>query len=536
MASACLAKIFNYKGFIVVFLWSFLILNMLNFLMFNDKNNNYYISSIGGSQIIGMTLILYPVFGWIADVYWGRYKMIRRSLWIMWLSTMAFSFVSIMPYYIPHIHPIRDIFEKTLFFLISLSLGGLQANILQFGIDQLPDISSDDLVAFSDWYVWIWCVSAAVIKYSQNCTCLQYDALAKLLLPAFLTLALCLDFLFNHWLIKEPASENPFKLIYKVLHFALKNKHPRQRSAFTYWDDKRYSRIDLAKKKFGGPFTVEEVEDVKTFGRMVLILFIINVIVGLFIHFNSVVLRMVYHLRDNTYSLQEESKIHCSSEFIRYCFLRVTVNSIGYLAMIILIPLYKLVLHHLSILTKLNIGLFLAFLTIIGNFCLEVIGHIKLVDATNITCLLISSDVNYNPSNSLPLDYKWLMIPNTTYGISFYLMISSGLQFICAQSPYSMKGLLIGLIYGFIGLSYGFFYLIYLSIEKKAYKWPPSRFGCGVWYLLSASILFLLVLVVTCCLSRRYKKRQRGDLQHNEQIFAIEYYERYTALENAMES
>ena len=423
---------------------------------------------------------------------------------------------------------------------MSLSLGGLQANILQFGIDQLPDISSDDLVAFSDWYVWIWCVSAAVIKYSQNCTCLQYDALAKLLLPAFLTLALCLDFLFNHWLIKEPVSENPFKLIYKVLHFALKNKHPRRRSAFTYWDDKRYSRIDLAEKKFGGPFTVEEVEDVKTFGRMVLILFIVNVFVGLFIHFNSVVHRMVYHLRDNTYNLQEESKIHCSSEFIRYCFSRVTVNSIGYLAMIIFIPSYKLVLHRLvgklSILTKLNIGLFLAFLMITGSFCLEVIGHIKLVDATNITCLLINSDVNYNPSNSLPLDYKWLMIPNTTYGISFYLMLSSGLQFICAQSPYSMKGLLIGLIYGFIGLSYAFFYLIHLPIEKKAHKWPPSRFGCGVWYLLSASILLLLVSVVTCCLSRRYKKRQRGDLQHNEQIFAIEYYEHYTALENAMES
>ena len=217
------------------------------------------------------------------------------------------------------------------------------------------------------------------------------------------------------------------------------------------------------------------------------------------------------------------------------------MNSIGHLAMTILIPLYKLVLHHLvgrmSILTRFNIGLFLAFLSIIGNLCLEVIGHIKLsVNATNITCLLANSDVKYSPSNSLPLDFKWLMIPNTIYSISFYLMLSSALQFICAQSPYSMKGLLVGLTYGFLGLSYGFFYLVLLPVEKNAYKWPSHKLGCGVWYLLSASTVLLLVFVVICFLSWRYKRRQRDDLQHNEQIFAIEYYEHYTALDNAIES
>ena len=514
----------------MVLVWSFLSLTMLNFLLYNHKHDVPF----HGNEIFGSSLLLYPVFGWIADVYWGRYKMIRRSLWVMWLTAIALSLISIIPDDLPHATKITEITDIIILVVMSLSLGGFQANILQFGIDQLPDASSDDLIAFSDWYVWVWCTSIVVVLYSQNCICLQYDALAKLLLPAFLTLALCLDFLLNHWLIKEPISKNPFKLIYKVVHFALKNKYPRLRSAFTYWEDKRYSRIDLAMKKFGGPFTVEEVEDVKTFGRMTILLVFFSIFVGFLANFDAVAHGLIYHLRSTP--LQQDNKIHC----LKYsCFERVTTYYTGYLAIIVFIPFYRLTLHRLigrrSILIKFNLGLFIALVKLIGELCLEVVGHIKFnVNATNITCLLASNEVNYSPSNSLPLDYKWLMIPNTIYGISVYLMLTSALQFICAQSPYSMKGLIFGLMYGFIGLSFGISSLVLLPLVSTAHKWLSSRNGCGVWYLLSASIILLLIFLLSSLLSWRYKKRQRGDYLPSEHMFAINYYDR--VLNNSVES
>ena len=46
--------------------------------------------------------------------------------------------------------------------------------------------------------------------------------------------------------------------------YARKNKCPRLCSALTYIDEEHPSRIDFGKHKFGGPFTDEEVEDVKT--------------------------------------------------------------------------------------------------------------------------------------------------------------------------------------------------------------------------------------------------------------------------------
>ena len=60
-------------------------------------------------------------------------------------------------------------------------------------------------------------------------------------------------------------SKNPYKLVFKILKFAKDHTSPIRRSAFTYCEDELPSRLDLAKEKYGGPFTTEEVEDVKAF-------------------------------------------------------------------------------------------------------------------------------------------------------------------------------------------------------------------------------------------------------------------------------
>ena len=60
---------------------------------------------------------------------------------------------------------------------------------------------------------------------------------------------------------------NPFKLTLKVLTFAWNNKYPFNRSG-----ENIPSLLDLGKAQYGGPFTTEEVENVKTFFRMVVLL------------------------------------------------------------------------------------------------------------------------------------------------------------------------------------------------------------------------------------------------------------------------
>ena len=89
--------------------------------------------------------------------------------------------------------------------------------------------------------------------------------LISLLLVLLLSVGLILDFYFHHKLVKEPVTVNPVNLVFKVLKYAAKHKYPVQRSAFTYCENEQPTRLDYGKSKYGGPFTTEQVEDVKTF-------------------------------------------------------------------------------------------------------------------------------------------------------------------------------------------------------------------------------------------------------------------------------
>ena len=60
----------------------------------------------------------------------------------------------------------------------------------------------------------------------------------------------------------------PSRLSLKYSTMLSKTKYPERRSAFTYIDEEEPSRLDYGKHKFGGPFTEEEVEDVKTILRL----------------------------------------------------------------------------------------------------------------------------------------------------------------------------------------------------------------------------------------------------------------------------
>ena len=84
-----------------------------------------------------------------------------------------------------------------------------------------------------------------------------------------MSLAAAFIALFIFWHLKHcrmivPQLSNPIKQIAQVLNYVCKHTVPERRSALTYWEEDYPSRLLMGKSKHGGPFTVEEVEDVKT--------------------------------------------------------------------------------------------------------------------------------------------------------------------------------------------------------------------------------------------------------------------------------
>ena len=102
--------------------------------------------------------------------------------------------------------------------------------------------------------------------------------LILLSLITLLPLTLCLAWRRRRWFLIEPGQYNPYKLVYRVTKFARQHKTPVLRSAFTYCEEEVPRGLDLGKDKYGGPFTTEQVEDVKTFYGILKVLFIFGTV------------------------------------------------------------------------------------------------------------------------------------------------------------------------------------------------------------------------------------------------------------------
>ena len=329
------------KGVVILLLWSFAAFSVVNFAM-----NEFVISGTSqnvqrNSLIILGTTIFFPLAGWLADVYFGRYKVVKVCIILMWIGAVLYSTSLVSKAASLNSH--KKVFEamsSIAVLLICIGLGGFQANIIQFSMDQLFDSSSEEIVSYIISYCWSFFAGNVLFGFA-SCICSKFNALFSLIFPLLLTLAVSSDFLFNHWLVKEPVTHNPLKLILKVLWYAVKNKHPRQRSAFTYWDDRRYSRIDLGKSKYGGPFTTEQVEDVKTFFRIFGIIIPVCMFLGLTI--NN--LQVSYTSSVSNFEGIDPPLIHCNDS-VRYqttCLKNAVVNA-GSIVMLLGIPLFEVLI------------------------------------------------------------------------------------------------------------------------------------------------------------------------------------------------
>ena len=318
----------------------------------------------------------------------------------------------------------------------------------------------------------------------------------------------------KHFYIQK-AGLNPFKNIYKVLKYSWKHKVPEHRSAFTYWEEGIPRRIDLGKNKYGGPFTNEEVEDTKTFLR------ILPLLLCLF----------GYHLAGDGYSAPEQLlRTSCPSLpvliLIVYNPLHMSILvSVG-------IPLYRLVivrvvprLKNIRMLTKMWMGLYLSLLQVV-LYIIVVVNHdttywqqhhtiipreasylpIKqcYIIRTGCEFLFVSRSLDCQQYND-PVDntYLWFIIPQLLNGLSSLLASMTVFEFISAQAPRTTQGLLIGLWYATFSIRYLVVGILNnVIIEKRS------------WLIYEGVKVFLILvsLVLFSCVSRRYRYRQRDEI------------------------
>ena len=123
----------------------------------------------------------------------------------------------------------------------------------------------------------------------------------------------------------------------------------------------------------------------------------------------------------------------------------------------------------------------------------------------------------------LRISPNYLLIQNSLNALGSMLFYIATFEFICAQSPHSMKGLLIGTYYAIKGV----FQLVgVLVIYAPITAWCKSDKSfpvCGFIYYLVNVVILLIGTIAFIIVARKYQYRQR-DEPDNIYRYAEEYY------------
>ena len=464
--------------------------------------------------VCGFLTLLMPVAGWLGDTWIGRYRVIISgsllSIVALWIVLIAFIVLQF------NWTPIPALVVLCIAMPVSIiGTGSIMITMLPFTIDQMIGASGDNIGAAVQWVWWGWSVAAVVhelilcmpvVISIPQLTGIQ-AALFLAIATFCLSLILITDCLYHHKLEVHFKPCSPLKTGFKVLNYARKTKYPERRSALTYIDEEEPSRLDYGKHKFGGPFTEEEVEDIKTILRM-LVFFVVTLMGNLFFdEFNSLIHAQIIPFTADT----------------RRCVESLTELAI-YSTAVIMIPVYRLILFPLirnklpNYLKRVGAGLVLVFISSLLDLTLDTIGH-ALSNSTQ--CMFDTSSV---PANTLPISPYWLLIRDLVIGLGYILILINVTEVFLAQIPISLRGTAIGtgIIMAAIGHIIRSGITLILS-QLNLNKVSPS---CGFYYYLVQSILIMLCLILFVIGAKRYKLRER-DRHVNIQAIVEEHYERY---------
>ena len=441
----------------------------------------------------------------------------------MWVGSMLATLSSVVAQLVVSYASINDKVIAAILVLLTIGFAGYQANIYQFCIDQFPDASTNAIKSFISWFIWTYSVGGIAGHYIYECIDKQYYVVGQCFFSICLTIALIMLFLLNGIFIKEPVVQNPYKLVYKVIKYALQNKQPQRRSAFTFCEDELPSRMDFGKRKYGGPFTTEQVEDVKTFIRVLAVTIFFSLLPSeamiVYKHSNKLMQLISHH--GNT-----------TSE----CFVAAITSDLQFLCGIILIPVHEFIIyplfhryfHWVNSHCKFLLGVVLQIVRIVALMLIEFEARNRYIRhyGSNMTMQCIFWEEDGVLSSTYTVNSWWIIIPNILSSMSSIFFGVGVYEFFCAQSPHSMRGLIFGCANG----SAIFFLLVGYGIsepftDQHLINWGTGIISCGFWYLLLIGLLMVIYTTILLILMKYYKRRKREDVLPNEHIFAERYYD-----------
>ena len=124
------------------------------------------------------------------------------------------------------------------------------------------------------------------------------------------------------------------------------------------------------------------------------------------------------------------------------------------------------------------------------------------------------------------MDFRFMAVPLLLHSLSITAIAIGAFEFFASQTPYSMRGLIMGMVYCTLTLFAALGMGISVPFTKQSSSWGTGTISCGFWYAVLLLVIEVLGGLMFVAMKRWYKKRKREDVLPNEHIFAERYYDR----------
>ena len=454
--------------------------------------------------ITSASILLAPLPGLIADIYFPRTQVISFCLVLSFIgSSIQSMFHTVYELNIVEVPPpVYWIIHIPAIILLILGSSGIFALLVPVGLDQMEGAGEAKLKSYFNWHYWVgnfgyfFAFGRYIIytpSFSDRIQLLGSSYLATFsIFLALIILKISLTTNLLQW--NQPVG-TPISQISGVVCNGFRNKRTRQSNYA------RLSLFDYAASENGGKFTYEEVFDVKTFFKILFVIWSMTWYFGMYNLLNT-----EFPAQGRKLSCAGDS--HISSIFVSFgdCF-----------TVAIVLPIFELFrwkfrkVGFTKILYKFQFGLICGLFAI---FCAWVLNMYTTL--SKLVC----------PYDQETLSHLAWILPQTIFiGLSECLAWIGAMEFVYAQSPHHMKGFIFGILQSITGIGWFFpnilrFFLLKISDCKNS---------CGTCLLhesdcdhvvtldyvfytifLLVSLAYVVVFWVIACL---YKRRQRQRIE-----------------------